>query len=241
MSIKKISSILLKQFSLINVYGKSGTGKTTYAMQLLWNFFPTNFTKNRSNFQTLQEPIFVWVQGSERFPKKRLKEMYKNNKTKLNYLQTHILLYPKFLITSYEELCSRLIQFPDKHSSLPFNPTAIIIDNISHYLRLEISKYDDISLVTALLDDFFDTVIVPLIFYCGRRGIILILIHEVTYNPRKDEVVMFNHHLFSNLKSLNIKLEKDPISKKQTISFHYQNYKRSFNYKLQREGIQLIT
>lgn len=235
MSINTISSRVLQHFTLVNIYGKSGTGKTTFALQLLSNYLP------KSTKASKMDPRFVWVQGSEKFPKKRLIDMYKSDKRTVEYLQTHILLYPKFLITSYDELCTRLISLSQNYRTLPFTPRAIIIDNISHYLRLEISKYEDISLITALLDDFFDTVILPLIFYCGRRDITLILVHEVSYDPKKDDTVMFNHKLFSNLKSFNIELEKNPVTKRQVISFAFQEHTKTFRYRVMRKGIKLLT
>jgi hypothetical protein len=235
MATTEISSSLLKQFSLINIYGKSGTGKTTYALQLLLHFLPQRL------FDQRLEPRFVWVQASEKFPKKRLIEMYRDDTHLLQYLQTHILLYPQYLIGNYDELCGRLNSLFENSDTLPFIPAAIVIDNISHYLRLEISNYKDVSIITNLLDDFFDMIIVPLCFYCGRRGITLILIHEVTYDPKQDKTVMFNHNLFSNLKSLNIKLEKSPITNRQVISFHYKGNVKSFRYQLQKKGIKIYT
>lgn len=235
MAITEISSSLLKQFSLINICGKGGTGKTTYALQLLSHYLPQPL------FDQKLEPRFVWIQASEKFPKKRLVEMYREEKSILQYLQTHILLYPRYLIANYDELLLRLSSLFENSDTLPFIPAAIVIDNISHYLRLEISNYKEVSIITTLLDDFFDTIIVPLCFYCGRRGISLILIHEVTYDPKQDKMVMFNHNLFSNLKSLNIKLEKSPITNRQVISFHYKGNRKSFRYQLQRKGIKIYT
>lgn len=235
MEISTITARLLKEFTLVNIYGKAGTGKTTYALQLLSDFLPEN------DSPIPFEPTFIWVQASDKFPKKRLIEMYKGDRELLQYLQTHIMVYPKFRITSYDGLCSQLIQLSQKQQKLPFIPTAIIIDNISHYLRLEISRYDDVSLITALMDDFFDTVIIPLVFYCGRRDISLILIHEVSYNPKQDKTVMFNQNLFSNLKSLNIKLETHPVTNTQKISFNYQNYSKTYRYNLRNTGIELRT
>lgn len=235
MRITEISASLLNRFSLINIYGKGGTGKTTYALQLLSHYLPQPL------YDLKLEPRFVWVQASEKFPKRRLVEMYRDNKDVLQYLQTHILLYPRFLIGEYDELCGRLTSLFGNSDILPFTPEAMVIDNISHYLRLEITNYQEVSIITTLLDDFFDTIIVPLCFYCGRRGITLILVHEVSYDPKQDKMVMFNHNLFSNMKSLNIKLEKHPVTNRQVISFHYKDNVKSFRYRLQRKGIKIYT
>ncbi|TFF94130.1 MAG: hypothetical protein EU544_04875 [Promethearchaeota archaeon] len=231
MTIHDISPALMQQFSLINIYGKSGTGKTTYALQMLSDILKIT--------PDTQEPLFVWVQAGEPFPKKRLDEMYCTNEKTLSYLKSHTMLYPKFPIDRYEELCERLIFLSQKHTL--FTPSAIIIDNISHHLRLEITKYEDISLITALMDDFFDSVIVPLVFYCGRNGISLILIHEVSYNPKKGKTIMFNHNLFSNLKSLNIELKQNRFTDTRTIAFSYQDHRKLFRVRLHSGGISLLS
>jgi hypothetical protein len=224
----KIISELLTRFSLINIYGKAGTGKTTYATQLL-RYFLLSSERN--------DQYCIWVQASENFSKQRLISMYKDKKSTLQYIQNHILVIPQKHCRDYFQLTNVLTKLSNTSIEIPPKTRVMIIDNISHHLRFEISHYSDINLITTILDDFFDSVLLPLLFFCGRNNILLILIHEVTYNPKQEKTTMFNHHLFENLQSLNIELKKDLFSNQRQLNFHYYNTSQSFNVDLSEKGI----
>ncbi len=226
---REIITKLFPRFSLVNIYGKAGTGKTTYAMQLL-RYLLIKLERN--------ENYCIWVQAAENFSKKRLMKMYKNRDAELNYIKNHILVIPEKACQDYYQLSEILIKISNKKIDLPPKVKVLIIDNISHHLRFEISKYSDINLTTSILDDFFDSVLLPLLFFCGRNNILLILIHEVSYNPKKEKTVMFNHLLFENLQSLNIELKKDVFLNQRQLNFHYYNTTHSFNIHLTERGIK---
>jgi hypothetical protein len=225
---EKIISELISRFLLINLYGKAGTGKTTYALQLLGDLLLNSNSKHN---------YAIWMQAYESFPKKRLKAMYGHRNTLFEYLQNHVLIIPKKPQKDYYALSKLLLNFSSQKVPIASQTKVIIIDNISHHLRYEISKYTDISLVTALLDDFFDSIIFPLLFFCGRNRIKLILTHEVSYNPTRQKTVMFNHHLFDNLKALNIELTKDIFTKKRYINFRFNNIEKKYDFKLDEKGL----
>ena len=57
----------------------------------------------------------------------------------------------------------------------------------------EISKYESISEKVSVLNEFYENQLFPLIMYCQHDDVILILIHEVSYNPNLKQQV---HVLF---------------------------------------------
>ena len=93
-NISSFSSNILDNFSIINIYGGSGTRKTTLALQLVSNFIITTRKKEIS---------CIRIQTSEKFPKKRLISMYSRYPSHLTYLEDKIFIFPKNNISDYKE------------------------------------------------------------------------------------------------------------------------------------------
>ncbi|MFO7797527.1 MAG: NB-ARC domain-containing protein [Promethearchaeati archaeon] len=223
---------ILDHFSFINIYGKAGTGKTTLALQFISIFL--------SHHEKAQN-VSVWVQASETFPKKRLKSLYLNDQGLLTFLFDHIFIIPKIHPPfDYYEQNKILAGISDGALRIPPKTRILVIDNISHHLRFELSQFHLINDKVAILDDFFDSTIIPLIFFCEYNKIILILIHEVSYDPTQDRTVMFNDQLFSRLNGLNIALQKDQFQKKYFIKFHTDTKSTSYEYLLRQKGINIL-
>lgn len=226
----KLGHILSKKFndfSIINLYGESGTGKTTLALQLISNFI----IKNRNNQKSC-----IWIQASESFPKRRLFSMYsKCNDGKLEYLERMILIYPKVKIKNFLHQNDSIKKLIDS-DLLPYGLKIIVIDNISHYLRFELSKYTNIQIRQNLQDEFFESIIAPLIFFCENQGVKLIFIHEVSYNPKKDKNVMFNSKLFSRINALNIELFKRKNTGENILNLSCKGFLEAFKYEIQQIG-----
>ncbi len=214
-------------FSIINIYGESGTGKTTLALQLSSNFI----LRHKNNKKSC-----IWIQASELFPKKRLFSMYSNDNERLEYLQQKLLIYPKVKIRDYlhqKEAIKRLID----SALLPYGLKILVIDNISHHLRFQLSSYSNIQIRQNLLDEFFELIIAPLIFLCENQGIKLIFIHEVSYNPKTDRNVMFNNKLFSRINALNIELLKKKNTGDKIINFYHNVFSEAFSYNIHQNGL----
>ena len=80
-----------EEYSIINLYGESGLGKTTLALQIISNYLLVHRNNRKS---------CIWIQASENFPKKRLISMNSNNNFILNYLEKNIYIFPKKKIES---------------------------------------------------------------------------------------------------------------------------------------------
>lgn len=221
---------LLDRFSFINIFGEAGTGKTTFALQLVNSLL---------SYPELSDISSIWIQASESFPSKRLKTLHSNDQFLLHHLLHHIFIIPKKPTSDYYQLNSLLANLSTFQRRIPPNTQALVIDNISHHLRYELTQFSEIVDKVAILDDFFDSVIVPLTFFCEESRITLILIHEVSYNPNKDETIMFNHQLFDRINSLDIELKKDLFTGKYYIHFHTEYSTKSFQYTLRQKGISI--
>jgi len=229
---QQILKNILERYSFINIFGEAGTGKTTLALQLLGNLLTFPEINNRSA---------VWVQASDRFPTRRLKSLFSHNEFLLQSLLRHIFIIPKKPAIDYYQQNTLLANLFRLRRRIPPNTYSLVIDNISHHLRYEIMQFSDINDTIAIMDDFFDSVIIPLTFFCEQSKMILILIHEVSYDPDQDKTVMFNEQLFNRINSLDIKMKKDLVSKKYYIHFHTASQCKSFEYKLQHKGIIIQT
>ncbi|TXT58838.1 MAG: putative DNA repair and recombination protein RadB [Promethearchaeota archaeon] len=256
---QKLINELLGRFSVINIYGKSGMGKSTYGLQLLKFFLEPSISVAKSKIQMhfKSESIYkhpemeelevnevmayaIWIQASELFSKNRFITLFKDQPNAFDYMQNHTLILPKGTCKDYYQMSILLNKLSGQEMVLPPNIAVIVIDNISHHLRFEIGKVEDVQLTVSLLDDFFDSVMMPLFFFCGSQKIKLVLIHEVSYNPKQNKTIMFNHNLFGNIKAFNIELVQETNIKQKVINYHFYDRTASFRYELTSKGLHIL-
>jgi RecA/RadA recombinase len=217
---------------IISISGESGTGKTTLAHYLIGNLL--TITKP-------YEGYCFWIQASEAFSKKRFMNMFKKNSEKLNYLNNAILISPcNKACSSFEEQSELLKKISKKSYIFPPDLKFIVIDNISHYLRYEISKLQGAKAVIASLNDFFDSQLMPLIMTCQRENINLVLIHESSFNPNLNQNKPFFYKLYDRIKSLDINLAKGFTSGEKIMNIISKDRTRAFNYCLDDKGIVFL-
>jgi predicted ATP-dependent serine protease len=224
----KITKLYL-QNKILSISGKSATGKTTFALQLISNLF-ARFPSN--NFSCL------WIQASESFPKKRLQNMLKQSPHKLSYILDNIFIIPaKFTIKTYFEQKSIINKITNNNF---IYPNCIIIDNISNHLRHELSNSKSIQSSVSILNDFFNNQLFPLVMFCEREGIRLLLIHEVSYNPIYGENKKSFHKLYERINSVNVFLNPNDFSQDKIMTIEYEKNKWIFKYQLVDSGFTFI-
>lgn len=116
----------------------------------------------------------------------------------------------------------------------------MVIDNISHHLRFELSRSNSIEDKVHILDEFFESVLIPLFFFCEFHKITLVFVHEVSYNPTQDKIVMFNDQLFRRLDGLKIELRKNLFTHQYYIHFHTHSQCKSYEYQIRQRGLTLL-
>ncbi len=227
--ISSIYSISHKNKSIISISGKSGTGKTTLALQIV------------SNILTSESPYkgsCVWLQASELFPKKRLVTLYRTAPEKIDYLLKSIFVFPRRKpFSNYREQSTF---FDDLGAILlPSDAKFMVIDNISHHLRLAASLNSDIKKRTILYDQFFNSQLFPLIMRCLNDNIVLILLHEVSFDPASGKTLPFFNKLYSRIQAVSITLSKGFKSnvKKMEIVYGDSSNGTKFNYEIKDNGI----
>ncbi|NVM17000.1 MAG: hypothetical protein HWN80_04740 [Candidatus Lokiarchaeota archaeon] len=230
--ISSIYNLSHKNRSVISISGKSGTGKTTLGIQLVG----TILTSERS-----YDGSCVWVQASEQFPKKRLVSLFKDSPGKIDYLLKNIFVYPpKKPFSNYREQSTF---FNDLGTlSLPSNAKFVVIDNISHHLRFAVSLYSDIKRRSILLDRFFNSQLFPLIMRCLRDKIVLILIHEVSFDPASGRTQSFFNKLYSRIQTVTITLSKrfNSSVKMMEIECGDTSNGRKLNYEIRDSGLSRL-
>ena len=216
-----------KKNGIISLAGKSGTGKTTLALQLV------------SALMTLEEPYrdqSVWIQASEQFPKKRLKSLFKTYPDKINYLLKNFFIAPGLKpFSNYQEQSSYFRQL--KTIIFPNYVKIIVIDNISHHLRYIIASNADYKERGAILDEFFGVQLFPLIMRCLREKIVLILIHEVSFDPSSGKTKPFYSKLYDRIDSLNVNLSKAIGSGLNQMEISSKGTSTKFAYEIRDSGI----
>ena len=223
---------LLRKRRIISVSGESSTGKTTLALQLV---------ASALSCEDISDEHCVWIQASEHFPKKRLHAFFKSSPGKFNVLLKKIFLYPvtsPFL--SYEDQSAFFTTL--RSVILPFSTKYLVIDNISHHLRLAASCCSNFKQKTALLDEFFSSQLFPLIMRCLREEIVLILIHEVSFDPKLGKNQPFFNKLYSRINSVNVRLSKPFNSKIKRMELLSKDNKitSKMKYEILESGISLI-
>ena len=185
---------------IISISGRSGMGKTTLALSLVGNLLkmPDSFHEN-----------CIWIQASERFSKKRLISMFEHESKKLKNLNEHIFITPSGKpCSNYNELLSILKKIIAEEIHLPPNLRSVVIDNISHHLRYEISLFEEIKESVRCLNNFYDNYLLPLILFCIRQNVYLILIHEATFDITQGETRPFLYKLYERIDAFHINLKK---------------------------------
>ncbi len=225
---------LISEKNIISISGASGTGKTTLAQFLVGNIL--THTKSYMDMGSC-----IWIQASEAFPKKRLSKMFESHPDKLKYLSENIFVTPgSGPCITYSEQSEVLMKFSkDDFIVLP-NLKFIVIDNISHHLRYELSKTEDIRDIMSLRNRFFDEQLYPLIMFCLRENINLILIHEVSYNVNEGKEVPFYNGLYNRLNSLRLILEKKFNTQEKLMHVKFDDTYWVFSYFLVNEGFRFI-
>ena len=230
--ISSIYSLSHKNKTIISISGKSGTGKTTLALQIVSTILTNEASYNGS---------CVWLQASELFPKKRLLSLYRTAPEKINYLLKNIFVFPRRKpFSNYREQSTF---FDDLGAILlPSDAKFMVIDNISHHLRLAASLNSDIKKRTILYDQFFNSQLFPLIMRCLRDNITLILLHEVSFNPASGKTLPFFNKLYSRIQAISITLSKGFKSnvKKMEIVFGDSSNSTKFNYEIKDNGISRL-
>ena len=233
MAILKLFSSLLHQKNILSISGESGTGKTTLALYLIGHLLPN------------KEGSCIWVQVSEQFPKKRLISLFRDKKDILHYLENHIFVIPKKnTCKTYQEQTTILQQLSNNTSALPPELKFIVVDNISHHLRFALSCITSIPEKISLLDSFYEDTLLPLIMFCQRENVYLILLHEVSFNPNQNSQTMFFSTLYKRLDVIHVNLSHvfNQSHKKMTIYsgshtwiFHYIIVPNGFFFKYDKE------
>ena len=224
---------MLRGRRIISISGESGTGKTTLALQLITS------TLIDDNF----DDQAVWIQASEKFPKKRLLTLFDNSSGKSNALLKKIFLFPTSTpFVSYKDQSTFFTTLGS--AILPFGTKFLVIDNISHHLRLAISCCSNFRERTVLLDEFFSSQLFPLIMRCLRENIVLVLIHEVSFDPTLGKNQMFFNKLYSRINSVNVFLSKPfrnmSKTKRMELKLRDNETTSELRYKILEKGISLI-
>jgi archaellum biogenesis ATPase FlaH len=221
---------LAKINGLISIAGKSGTGKTTLALQFV------------STLMTLEKPYRdrgVWIQASEQFSKKRLRSLFETYPDKINYVLKNIFVAPGIKpFSNYQEQSSYFRRL--KTIIFPNNVKIIVIDNISHYLRYFLVSNSDFKKRRAILDEFFSVQLFPLIMRCLREKIILILIHEVSFYPNSGQTKPFFSKLYDRIDSINVNLSKAIGTGLKQMEVSSKDTSTKFAYEIKDSGIVVL-
>jgi RecA/RadA recombinase len=213
---------LVEKYPVISVSGEAGTGKTSFTLYLIGNLLDF-------------EGSCIWIQASEIFPRKRLITLFQDKKRQ--FLLENFYITPKNRIfNSYHDQYSLLKKIVDEDYIMPPEIRFIVVDNISHYLRLKFANIKDLKEKFILLDRFYDELLSPLILKCQRRQITLVLLHEVSFDLSAQRTRPFFHKLYKRIKGVNINLGKSFISKELVMEIVRGDQSISFPFTIKDNG-----
>ena len=188
---------------------------------------------------TLKKPYrdqSVWIQASEQFPKKRLRSLLKSYPDKLNYVLKNFFIAPGLKpFSNYQGQSSYFRRL--KTTIFPSNVKFIVIDNISHHLRYVVASNSDFKERGAILDEFFGVQLFPLVMRCLREKIILILIHEVSFDPSSGKTKPFYSKLYDRINSVKVNLSEPTFSRLKQMEISSKGGSTKFAYEIKGSGI----
>ena len=226
-----LEGYLKERGQIISISGSSGTGKTTLALQLVAGSLTAKFPF---------EEQCLWIQASEHFPKKRLESMLRSEPTSLNFMLKNTFIIPsKNVFHTFDDQIKSL---HDIHlQDLPPDVKFIVIDNISHHLRYRIAEVNDFISRSKIVNQFFDEILFPLIMFCKRNQIHLILIHEVSQDPETGKTRSFYHKLFNRIQDISITLTRPGFSNLESyIQIEFGEDELTRSYILDDIGLVLV-
>ena len=208
---------------ILNIAGKSGTGKTTLAQLLV------------GNGMDLEEgEKTVWIQASKTFPGKRFDQLFGDRSA---HLKENIFLIPNGPCDNMDAQLALISRIAAEDLMLPPGVRFMVIDNISHHLRYEVGNAK-ISEIKFLKNRFYNE-LQSLIFFGLREQITLVLTHEVSYNPEKDKTLPFCHKIYDKLDAVNVLLNKELGQEHFTLEFPMNGSRVEVRYRLMNHGLGL--
>ena len=214
---------------IISLSGASGLGKTTLAQYLVGKLL-IDFRDH--------EYCSYWVQASEAFSRKRLSRLFEKTPIELDYIKNNMYILPgKKPCNSLLEQNNVLKSIWSEDAIVSPDLKFLVIDNISNHLRYELSLSQSIESTVSLIDSFFDQQLQPLIMFCPRENIVLILIHEVTYDPKINRQAPFCHKLYDRIDTLDIILRKEFRTQEKIMHIDLGDTSFSTKYVLSDEGL----
>ena len=224
---KVLAPYLREKNKIFSISGPSASGKTTLALQLI-----TGISKEAN------EKV-IWIQGSEKFPKKRLDSLLTLDSCQKVYVLKNTFIVPStHVILSFKELSELLSKLCNQY--LPIRTRFIVIDNISHHLRYYLSQCGEINVRSKIVNSFFDEILFPLIMRCFREEIHLVLIHEVSQDIKTGRTRSFYYKLFNRIESLDVKFNGLTRFGTQSVIVEIANkYIFTGSYKIASNGINL--
>ncbi|KKM17648.1 hypothetical protein LCGC14_1673690 [marine sediment metagenome] len=216
---------LLSYSTILSISGESGTGKTSLALQLIGELLS-------------KEDSCIWVQASEKFPNQRLSQLFEG--PKLQEIKNKTYIIPKERpIQTYLEQTMIFQNLIDPDTIFPPNIKIVVIDNISHHLRLELGICFTIEEVCSSQNRFYEEQLFPLISLCNRNSINLVLIHEVTYDPSTKSNRSFFYKLYDRIGCINIILRKKIGTKTKEMEVSFNSSNKLFLYGIDHKGISI--
>ena len=223
-------SKMISKNRITSIIGESSAGKTTLAIQLVANLMIQNERITNKA---------IWIQASEKFPKKRLITMYQNHPTVASNLLRRIYVIPKEKpfsnITSQSTFLKNF-----KNLILPPNVKYIVIDNISHHLRFAQANISDFKAKMKLMNEFFTQQLFPLIMFCLREKYRLFLIHEVSFDPKSGQLRTYNNQLFERIKGVEIYLSKAMGTKLKSMKISMDGVHKQYTYEISDQGLVIL-
>lgn len=215
---------------IISIIGESSTGKTTLALQLIANLMNRNKNSKKEA---------IWIQASEKFPKNRLITMYQNLPGVVSSLLKRIYIIPKEKAFSTISAQSNFFKSFIK-LVLPPEIKYIVIDNISHHHRFAQANISNLNKKMKFMNQFFNQELFPLLMFCLREKYYLILIHEVSFNPKSGQLRAYNNQLFKRVKGIEIYLSKSISSNLKSMKISIQGFFKQYTYEITDRGLTIL-
>jgi len=221
---------IISEYKIISIIGESSTGKTTLALQLIANLM---------NLDEKTTKKAIWIQASEKFPKKRLITMYQNHPKVVSNLLRRIYVIPKE--KTFSDISTQSKFFRNfKNLALPPRIKYLVIDNISHHLRFAQANISDFKAKLKFMDEFFTQELFPLIMFILRENYYLFLIHEVSFDPKLGQLRAYNNQLFERIKGIEICLSNLVRSKLKMMSISIDGVHKQFTYEISDQGLVIL-
>ncbi|MHA1729785.1 MAG: hypothetical protein ACTSWY_13805 [Promethearchaeota archaeon] len=226
MKLKKYIKLLLESpEKIIQIYGPAGLGKSTIAITLVKSILANN------------NGLSIWIDTEKKFSKKRFGE--------ISYFGKNFSDFSSVLVSNPQDMEEQQENIESLNNnkfmtSGKIKVNSVTLDSASFFFRGSLYK-DNWVQYSDKFHAYYENHILPLLMFQKKTDCYLILVHQVSDNPKTGETKPFMFNIFKEISSVWVELQKEIDKSYYYLNTFNQTIHQKCTYNLSDSGIEVIS